>query len=99
MNLDVKIFKQLINKLIPFVKKYASFAFVLVGLAIFGFLVFKIRTFANIEPSETKIDEKISESRPIKIDQNAAEKVQELQDANVEIKSLFDSSRNNPFQE
>lgn len=99
MNLDVKSLTKIPEKLLPFLKKYGVLIFVLIGLGIFGFLVFRIRTLANTEPSEYQISEKAGESRPINIDKKAVEQVQQLQATNVEVKAFFDQSRDNPFQE
>lgn len=99
MNLDVKELTKVFQKILGFVKRYAVFIFVLLGLGIFGFLVFRIRTLANHEPSESAVEEKIGDARPITIDQSAVAKVQQLQSTNVDVKALFDQSRDNPFQE
>ncbi len=99
MKLDTNNLQKIALRCILLFKKYAVFIFVLVGLGIFGFLVFRIRTLSNREPSETAITEKTDQDRPINIDQSAVEKVQELQSTNIEVKTLFEQSRDNPFQE
>lgn len=99
MKLDTKNLQKLLLKYGLLLKKYAVFIFVLVSLGVFGFLVLRIRTLAGKEPSETAITEKTDQSRPINIDQSAVEKVQQLQSTNVEVKALFEQSRDNPFQE
>lgn len=99
MKLDTKNLQSLAIKYIQLFKKYAVFIFVLVGLGIFGFLVFRIKTLVNREPSETAISEKSDQNRPINIDQSAVEKVQQLQSSNVEVQTLFEQARDNPFQE
>lgn len=99
MKLDTKNLQKLLLKYASLLKKYAVFIFILVGLGVFGFLVLRIRTLASKEPSETAITEKTDQSRPINIDQSAVKKVEQLQDTNVEVKALFEQSRDNPFQE
>ncbi len=97
--LDTKQLIDEFNKVISFAKKYTVLIFVLMSLGIFGFLVFRVRTLVSTEPSEAAIEEKIGESKPITIDASAVEKIQKLQATNIEVKSLFDQSRDNPFQE
>ncbi len=99
MKLDIKNLQKIAVKYLLLFKKYAVFIFVLVGLGIFGFLVFRIRTLSSIEPSEDTISEKASQSQPVNIDESAVRKVEQLQSANVEVKALFEQSRDNPFQE
>jgi hypothetical protein len=84
---------------IKLLKQYGVFIFVIGTLGIFGFLVFRVRTLATQEPSESAITEKAGQSRPIGIDKSAVEKIEQLQSANIEVKALFDQNRDNPFQE
>ncbi len=94
--------KQLLEKLRPvlgFIKQSAVFMFVLVFLAIFGFFVFRINQYSRIEPSEEAIQEKLQVVQRPKIDQSVLEKVEQLEDQNVQVKSLFNDARNNPFTE
>lgn len=99
MKLNVKNIQEIIYKCLLFFKKYAVFIFVLIGFGIFGFLVFRIRTLANREPSETTVNEKIGQNKPISVDESAVKKVEQLKATNVEVKALFEQSRDNPFQE
>jgi hypothetical protein len=99
MKLDLQNIKPILIKYLAFAKKYAVLIFVLVSLGVFGFLVFRIRTLASREPSEDVISEKSSKSQPINIDESAVKQVEQLQSANVDVKALFEQSRDNPFQE
>lgn len=99
MKLDTKNLQPIITKGILLFKKYAVFIFVLFGFGIFGFLVFRIRVLSNREPSDTMISDKTSQNKPTNIDESAVKRVEQLQSQNVEIKALFDQSRDNPFQE
>ncbi len=89
-------------KIMPLIDKfrrYKTFIFLIVLLIIYGFLVIRINTLNNKEPSDTDVTTKLQTvSRP-KIDQSIVDKIQQLQDNSVQVKSLFNSARNNPFQE
>jgi hypothetical protein len=82
-----------------FAKKYAVFsAFIFVLLA-YSFMVWRINVLTSQEPTPAQIDEKLlTVKRPV-IDKNAVSKVQQLQDNNVQVKTLFKQARDNPFQE
>lgn len=99
MKLDSESLITLQKKLIGFASKYAVFIFVILSLGVFGFLVYRIRTLAAQEPSESMIAEKAGETRPASIDKKSVERIQELQSTSVEVKTLFDQNRDNPFQE
>lgn len=79
--------------------KYKKFLFVVTVLSILIFLVFRINQLANTEPSESMIDEKLQTVTRPRLDESAIQHIQQLQDQNVEVKSLFDEARNNPFSE
>lgn len=99
MNLDISQLKQAINPITDFLKKYAVLVFILLGISVLGFLVFSVGNLAAREPSDSLIEEKSGEARPIRIDAKAVEQVQQLQATNVEVKALFDQTRDNPFNE
>lgn len=99
MNFDLK---ELPNKLEPFLQKFRRnivMIFILALAAVFGFLILRISMLAHSEPSEQAVDEKLQQVKRPKIDEKAAQKIQQLEDTNVQIRSLFKQARENPFQE
>lgn len=88
-----------LQPVIIFVKKYITFMFGIVMLLILCFFVFRINQFSRTEPSNDAIDEKLQSVKRLKLDKNVVEKIQQLQDQNVQVQSLFDQARNNPFSE
>lgn len=98
MKLDLKPILKKLKPLLAFVKKDSVGIFLFIVACVFGFLIWRIGTLANAEPSQDAVSETlITVVRP-KIDQNSIKKIQDLQDQNIDIKSYF-SDRNNPFQE
>jgi hypothetical protein len=92
----------LLNKLKPlfgYLKTYAVFIFFLIFLGLLGFLVFRINQYARVEPSEDAIQDKLKAVQRPKVDQAVLDKIQQLQAQNVEVNSLFDKARSNPFNE
>ena len=71
----------------------------MVVMVLVGFLVFQINRLATAEPTDTMIEEKLQTVARPKLDQAVIERIQQLQDQNVEVRSLFDQARNNPFNE
>lgn len=78
---------------------YATFIFIIVVLLIYVFLVFRISTLTQAEPSEDAVAEKSGTVKRLKIDQGSIDKIQQLQDQNIAVQSLFDTARSNPFEE
>lgn len=94
--------KDLLAKLKPalgFLKHYAIFIYMIILLGIFGFLVFRINQYSRTEPSEEAVQEKLQTVNRPKVDKAVLDKIQLLQDQNVQVHSLFDEARQNPFNE
>jgi hypothetical protein len=99
MKLEVKDIPAKLRPFLQFLKKYFSFIMAILALAVFGFLVFRINQLSRIEPDETAVLEKLETVRRPKIDQSVVDKIEQLQDQNIQVQSLFDQARNNPFSE
>lgn len=99
MKLEIKNILSKIRPVTEFLKRYMVFIFVLVMLGIFGFFIFRINQFSRAEPSETAVEEKLKTVQRPKIDPAVIEKIQLLRDQNIQIQSLFDQARRNPFSE
>jgi Tfp pilus assembly protein PilO len=96
MNLDT-----LTSKLSPIkiiVSKHAVIIFVLSTVTIFGYMTFTISKLANLDPTDTQIDERKASLKQIKLNDNAIEKIESLEDQNINIESLFNNGRANPFE-
>lgn len=81
------------------VARYRALVFLLVVAALYGFIFLRINTLGNAQPSADTI---ASQNNPIKqarIDKNVVKKLQSLQDNSVNVQTLFEQARTNPFQE
>lgn len=93
---------QLTSRIIPlvaYVKKYAVLLFALFFLGMYGFLVYRIDTLVNSEPDPAAIDESLNTVKRLRVDQGSIDKMLQLEEENVEVKSLFQQARENPFKE
>lgn len=80
-------------------KTYAVFIFFIIFLGLMGFLIFRINHYARVEPTDDAIQDKLKAVQRPRVDQAALDKIQQLQAQNVEVNSLFDNARQNPFNE
>lgn len=99
MKLEVKDIPKKLLPLLEKAKRYKTLFFIISLALIFGFLILKINTYAQTEPSEDAVTEKLTTIQRPKIDPNALAKIQQLEDQNIEVKSLFEQARDNPFSE
>ena len=98
IELNAESTKQLGKKLLAgFVRYAAILFFVLVAIA-YGFVVLRINMLASSQPSQSEIDAQTTSTPVPRIDPKVAEQLQQLQDNSVNVQSLFQEARNNPFQ-
>lgn len=71
---------------------FFAFAFMM------SLITIKAGEYSRIEPSQAEVESKISGSSSKKLDQEALDKLNELQERNISIDSLFDNGRTNPFE-
>lgn len=99
MNLN---FKELPAKLLPIIgtlKRYVVIIFIVALVGILGFLVYRINSLTQLEPNEDDVTEKLQTVQRPRIDQAALDKIQQLEDQNIEVQTLFQQARDNPFSE
>lgn len=81
------------------VRKHIFVLCVVLFVALYGYLLLQINQLNNAQPSDSEISQSLSTVKRPRIDQNAADKMSQLEDQNIQVKSLFEQARNNPFQE
>lgn len=99
MKFEVKEIPAKIAELLVKLKQYSSFLFVLFVLGAFGFLTVRVRGYVVSEPSDEAVSERLKSLQRPRIDQKSIDKIQQLKDNSVQVKSLFEQARDNPFQE
>lgn len=99
MNINIKTTQATLLKFILRVRRYAVFIFIVVLLLLYSWLVFRINTLNNTGPSDDAVTQKLQTVRRPKIDQTDIDKLQQLQDNSVQVKTLFQQARDNPFHE
>lgn len=99
MKLDFKDLPNKFTPLVVFLKRYALFISIIAVLGIAVFFVLRISQYSRTEPTDQAVEEKLQTVQRPKIDQSVLNKIQQLQDQNVQVQALFDQARNNPFNE
>ena len=80
------------------ITRMAPLLFLLVVAALYGFLLVQIMLQSNAQPDESEVTTEISKLTP-HIDQKSASQLQTLEDNSVNVQSLFNDARTNPFGE
>jgi hypothetical protein len=99
MKIETKDILPKLKAFLATLRKYAVGIAIGVVILIYGYLVFKIGTISAVEPNEEAVTEQLQDTQRLRIDQEAINKIQQLEDQNVGVRSLFKAARDNPFQE
>ncbi|HSX52893.1 MAG TPA: hypothetical protein VLF90_00780 [Patescibacteria group bacterium] len=97
--LDLKTIKAKLPELWQLLRRYRVLIFIVILFSIYSILVYRINVLNNQTPSQDDITAKLKTSQSPKIDQSVVDKIKQLQDNSVDVQSLFNQARNNPFQE
>ncbi len=98
----MKLEMKLPPKVISFVQKlkgYAVLIFFVALIGIYGFLVYQINVLTSTEPDEDMVTERLQGVRRPKVDEKAVEALQQLEASNIEVQTIFQQARDNPFGE
>jgi predicted patatin/cPLA2 family phospholipase len=61
-------------------------------------MTLQISRYSNAEPTADQIEDKKNSLKQVVLNEEAVEKIQELEDQNINIEALFNNGRANPFE-
>lgn len=99
MKLDSKQLITLANQALKILGEYAVLWFLLLFIGVYGYIAFQINSARSAQPSQDAI---ASESKSVAtphIDPTVVDQIQHLQDRSVNVRTLFQQARSNPFSE
>ena len=99
MNIDVHALLPLLRKIARWLKRYFGILLFVSVSMLYGFLIFKINAYNRQQPDPAAISQRIEQVKRPRIDQQTAEKLQNLEDSSKEVQALFQEARDNPFIE
>ncbi|HLG90813.1 MAG TPA: hypothetical protein VI336_01475 [Candidatus Saccharimonadales bacterium] len=99
LNLDFKKSLPKLKKLSQKITAHLSFIIILVVLLIYMLVVWQIRGLVTAEPSAEDESLALASTDISKIDKDAIEQIQSLEQNSPQVRTLFTKARNNPFHE
>lgn len=99
INLDLKSVKSQLQKLLKLEARHAAFLVMMIILAVYLFTVWRIGQLATAEPSAEDQATAQTTGKLLRVDEEAIKQIQELEHRNINIQSLFNEARKNPFLE
>lgn len=95
----VDTLKHRLHRLARFINKYRAFMFFLIVALLYSFIIWRINVLVVAEPNQS--DVKIAEQNNTvpRINDMVVQKILTLKDNSVNVQTLFQEARNNPFSE
>jgi hypothetical protein len=81
------------------VVRYKVLLFAVVVAGVYGYVIVQINSLNSETPSDEQIAAQADPIRSANIDPKTIEQLKSLRDNSVNVQSLFDFARDNPFQE
>lgn len=99
MNKDLADLKPLIINTIAHIRRHMFTIIFVLAAGLYGFLIWQINVLNHREPNETAVIQGIEQVKRPNIDTQTADKLKALEDNSQDVKALFKTARENPFQE
>lgn len=88
-----------LQPLFRWVTRYRALLFFIVLSVVYAYIIIRVNTLNNAEPTPSAVAASLKTSNNAHIDPSVVDKIKQLQDNSVNVHSLFDQARQNPFQE
>lgn len=79
--------------------RHRAFLFFVLLAVIYSYIIFSINDLSGVSPDQATLSQASSSTTQPHIDPKVVQKLQSLQDNSVNVQTLFDQARQNPFQE
>jgi len=97
IKLDAASLRTAASAVVKQLLRYAPILFFLLVAIVYGFVVLRINTLSNAQPSQSDIDAQTTTTPIPRIDPNTAKRLENLEDNSQNVQTLFDEARKNPF--
>jgi hypothetical protein len=98
MNFDLKSLPNQLGRVGHKVLRFLPITFFLVLAGVYGFMLLRITMLSNAQPTDAQISDRAS-SLSQHIDKRAVSQLESLEDNSVNVQALFQTARDNPFNE
>ena len=96
--LDLKYIPEKINELSARLRPYSFLIFILFVALLYGFVLMKINSLSQAEPTAEAVTGQVKAAQVPHIDEAVVKQLESLEDNSVSVQTLFNEARSNPFQ-
>lgn len=99
MKIDLSKINEKLEFVWQFFKRYRVILFIVFLAVIYGFLIFRINSLGSQQPSNEEVSAQLTRISAPRIDESVVNKIEQLKDNSVQVNTLFNEARQNPFKE
>ncbi len=96
---DIKTLLAKTDAVVEKARRFSFLGFVIFVAVLYGFVLLRINTLDNVQPSSDSVTGQVQAARVPRIDKSVAKQLQSLNDNSVNVQTLFNEARSNPFQQ
>jgi hypothetical protein len=96
--LDLKPLLQKGAKIVAALKPYGAVMIITLFAMVYAFVVLRINSLSNALVDDNAVSAQVKASPSLRIDPQAVQQLQSLKDNSVNVQTLFEDQRTNPFQ-
>lgn len=99
MKLDKSYLLDKTALLAAFIRRFRFIIVFAIFSLMYGYIMIQVNAINAREPSDKQISDKATAAPRTKIDPKLADKITSLEEENIDIKTIFNKTRKNPFAE
>lgn len=97
--LDLQALKAKAGLVLTKLRQFSLILFLGFVAIVYGFILFRINSLSNMQPSPDSVTSQIQAAQVPHIDESTVKQLESLQNNSVNVQTLFNEARSNPFQE
>jgi len=97
--LNLAAVREIVGNALQKLHGYAFVIFLVFVSVLYGIIFYQINSLSNAQPSSQDISKQVKAAQLPRIDPAVVNQLQSLQDNSVNVQTLFNEARSNPFQE
>jgi nitrate reductase NapE component len=96
---NIKSFRTKAGDQLQKIRPYSFVIFLVFVAGIYGFVVWRVQTLSDIQPTPDSVSSQVQKGQSLRIDPQIVQQLKSLQENSVSVKTLFDEARSNPFNQ
>lgn len=99
MNIDQEKLLSTITSYAKILQQHLPLIIIVAFCGLYGYIIMQISTISGYTPDETEVTEQVTAVSKPKVDTQTAKIIESLEEQNINVQTIFNEARDNPFSE